>query len=545
MAVEVRLPELGEGITSGTVVSVRVKVGDAVEADQAIIEIETDKAIAEVPTTDAGTVESIAVSEGDVIEIGALLMTLSGGASPAKAAPAPEKAPEAPKLAAEPAPAPTPAPAVQSGATSTVEVRLPELGENIESGTVVSVLVKAGDAIAVDQPMLEIETDKAVAEVPAPVGGKVKAVHAVEGEKLEVGGLVLTVTTSDAPAAAPAAPAAPAEAPAKPAAAPAPEAQTASSAQPSAPRTAPGPKPAGKPVPAAPSVRRLAREIGVDITEVKGTGPSGRISESDVKDHSRRKHTEAAPAAPAAGAVPARDLPDFSRFGSTQREAMSNVRRKTAEHESFCWATVPHVFQFDKADVTDLEAWRSGVAKRIEAKGGKLTVTAVLLKLCAEALRTFPQFNASVDTKTNEVVLKDYVNIGVAVDTPRGLLVPVVRDVDKKSITELSLELTELAGKARNGKLSLEDMQGGCFTISNLGGIGGTSFTPIVNWPEVAILGVSRTRVEPVFVDGEFKPRQMMPVCLSYDHRVIDGADGARFIRWLVEALEQPLSMLL
>ena len=423
-----------------------------------------------------------------------------------------------------------------------VDVRLPELGEGIQSGTVVSVLVNSGDTLQVDQPIIEIETDKAIAEVPCPTAGTVTKVHISEGDELKIGAAILTIEEeAGAPAVEETAPDTPSEeAPPAPPVPPAPEAPPTPTA-PSAPAA-----PAGKLVPAAPSVRRLAREIGVDITDVKGTGPAGRITEKDVKDWSRQKHTEAAETSPAGTTgMPTRQLPDFSRFGTTQQESMSNVRRKTAEHESFCWSTIPHVFQFDKADVTDLEDWRKSVSRRIEARGGKLTVTAVLLKLCAEALRAFPQFNASIDTEKNEIVYKDYVNIGVAVDTNRGLLVPVVRDVDAKSITDLSVELTEVATRARNGKLTLEDMQGGNFTISNLGGIGGTAFTPIVNWPEVAILGVSRTKMEPVYKDGEFAPRQMMPLCLSYDHRVIDGADGARFIRWLVDALEQPLSMLL
>lgn len=292
------------------------------------------------------------------------------------------------------------------------------------------------------------------------------------------------------------------------------------------------------PVPAAPSVRRLARELGVDVHDVVGTGPHGRISADDVVAHVRAVVTAGGGAAPAR--TTAHALPDFARFGSIERKAMRGIRRKTAEHLSHAWTTIPHVTQFDKADVTALEALRGRFAKRVEAGGGKLTVTAIAVKIAATALRVFPQFNVSVDDATEEIVQKHYVNIGVAVDTDRGLLVPVIRDADKKSITQLAAEIAQAAERARTKKTTLEEMEGGCFTITNLGGIGGTSFTPIINHPEVAILGISRGATEPVFIDGAFQPRTMLPLSLSYDHRVIDGADGIRFLRWVVEALEQP-----
>ena len=297
-----------------------------------------------------------------------------------------------------------------------------------------------------------------------------------------------------------------------------------------------------KPVPAAPSVRRLAREIGIDIAQVQGSGPGGRISGDDVKAFSRQLHTESeAPAAPAGSPpVPSPSLPDFSQWGETERQPMSKVRRITAERLSYSWSTIPHVTQFDRADITDLEGWRKQYGKKAEAAGGKLTPTAIILKVAAAALKIFPQFNASVDMAAGEVIYKKYCHIGVAVDTDRGLLVPVVRDVDQKNIIELAVELTQIAQRARERKLAPEDMQGGCFTISNLGGIGGTGFAPIINPPEVAILGVARGAHEPVFADGEFTPRMMLPLSLSYDHRLIDGADGARFLRWLAQALENP-----
>jgi pyruvate dehydrogenase E2 component (dihydrolipoamide acetyltransferase) len=290
--------------------------------------------------------------------------------------------------------------------------------------------------------------------------------------------------------------------------------------------------------PAAPSIRRLARELGVDINQVTGCGPGGRISEADVKAHAKRLISQ--PVARAGAALAAAPLPDFARWGDVERQAMSNVRRKTAEHMSYAWSTVPQVTQYDKADVTTLEELRKRYGKRAEEAGGKLTVTAVALRVVASALKIFPQFAASIDPGRSEIIYKKYFHIGVAVDTDRGLLVPVIRDVDKKNIVELCVELAGAAEKARTRKLALEDMEGGVFTITNLGGIGGTAFSPIVNAPEVAILGISRASPEPVLVSGVFQSRMILPLSLSYDHRLIDGADAARFLRWVAEALEQP-----
>ncbi|MER3480451.1 MAG: branched-chain alpha-keto acid dehydrogenase subunit E2, partial [Meiothermus sp.] len=295
---------------------------------------------------------------------------------------------------------------------------------------------------------------------------------------------------------------------------------------------------AGLTTPAAPSVRRLARELGVDLMRVMGSGPAHRISEADVR---RFAEGGAAPAAPAQ--IPAAPpLPDFSKFGPTRREAMSGVRRATVRSMAQAWSLVPMVTQFDRADVTEMEALRKKYGPRAEKRGGKLTMTAILLKVAAAALKAFPKFNASIDTTANEVVFKDYIHIGVAVDTPTGLLVPVIRDVDKKGVIQLGLELGEIAAKARDRKLTPEEMQGASFTISNLGGIGGTGFTPIVNWPEVAIMGVSRSSMEPVWnaEKGQFEPRLILPFSLTYDHRLIDGADAARFCRFVAEMLEDP-----
>ena len=430
------------------------------------------------------------------------------------------------------------------------EFTLPELGENIAGGDVLRVLVNVGDTIAREQPVVELETDKATVEVPSSVAGVVKEIKVKQGDKISVGAVILTVddagTVETKPKAQPdqkvvsmpravrsePAPAKAAEAP-KPVAPPA--------------RTEQGPA-----APASPGVRRLAREIGVDINDVQGSGEEGRISEEDVKEHARRILTSVpstsqgsgAGRGPSAGsAVP---LPDFEKWGEVERQPMTNIRRTTSTRLTHAWNTIPHVTQCDKADITAMEGLRKKYRDQVKQSGGDLTVTAMLVKVLAVAVRQFPQFNASLDLDNDQIIVKKYVNVGVAVDTDRGLLVPVIRNADQKNLTEIAVEVHQLAQKARDRKLTLEEMSGGGITISNLGGIGGTYFTPIVNWPEVAILGVSRGVTEPVWRpstgsgQGAFEPRQRLPLSLSYDHRVIDGADAMRFLRWVVEAVEQP-----
>ncbi len=454
------------------------------------------------------------------------------------------------------------------------EFRLPLLGENIESGTVVRILVQKGDTIEVNQPVLEIEADKTSAEVPSNVSGTVTEIHVSEGDEVRTNQLILTLSEAAegaAPAAEP-----PEEEKAEEAPAPAgEEAQPAAAETASAPAPAPAPEvsaaptpapaaaPAasaaeqvsdaalgdGKPIPAAPSVRRFAREVGVDLRQVQGTGPGGRISIEDVKAYLRSLdlQSQPEPAAAAAGGfqLPVQQLPDFAKWGPIEREKMSGIRRATAHHLSQAWVAIPHVTHHDKADITEMEKLRKQYAPRVEQAGGKLTMTAILVKVVVGALRQFPRFNASVDMATEEIIYKNYYNIGIAVDTEHGLLVPVIRDADRKSLVQIAVELGEIAQKARERKLTAEDMQGGTFTISNLGGIGGTGFTPIVNSPEVAILGVARSRIEPVYQDGEWVPRNMLPLSLSYDHRIIDGADAARFVRWIASALEDPFLLAL
>ncbi len=432
------------------------------------------------------------------------------------------------------------------------EFRLPNLGENIESVRVVAVLVSAGDTVEPEQNVLELETDKAMMELPVTTGGVVQEVHVQEGQDVTVDQLILTLSEAGgAPAEKPTAEPK-AEEPAKeekPEPEPQPKPEP-SQPEPTPAPTAPAPtQPAAaasdheKLAPAAPSVRRFAREIGIDINAVRGTGPHGRISVDDVKAFAKQLNSgRSAPATSGASVPGLPPLPDFSKWGSVQQESMSPVRLKTARQMQLCWSQIPHVTQFDKADITELESLRKKYAKRAEAIGGKLTMAVMVVKVVAQALRKFPKFNASIDMENKTIIMKDYVNVGIAVKTERGLLVPVMRDVDKKNMVEISKEVIDIAGKARTGKVSMDDLTGGTFTVTNLGPIGGTHFTPIVNFPEVAILGMGRAYTEAGFDNqGHCVPRTVLPLSLSYDHRLIDGAEGASFLKWIVDAIEQPL----
>jgi pyruvate dehydrogenase E2 component (dihydrolipoamide acetyltransferase) len=498
------LPELGEQIEAGDVLRVLVKAGDTIAKEQPVLELETDKATIEVPSSVAGVVKEIKVKAGDKVKVGQAILSYEegagapGGAKAAEAAPSKSGGEGGKQVQAKA----EPAKAADTGAKSAATA-----GGKTAAAPPAKAAAETVDETEELQPDIEIDDqstkpDKSGVRDPT-VGPQAAAGGDARGTN------VVDISRGARPVAEAAAPETPA-------------------------------------APAAPSVRRTARELGVEITEVQGTGPNGRISVDDVKAHVKRLVTSGASRGAAAGVA----LPDFSRWGSVERQPMRAVRRKTAEHLSAAWATIPHVTQCDLADITGLEELRKKYAKQVEAAGGNLTVTSIAVKVIAAALRKFPQFNASVDMAAGEIVLKQYVNIGVAVDTDRGLLVPVIRDADQKNIVQLSAELAQLSEKARNRKIALEEMQGGCFSISNLGGIGGTYFTPIVNAPEVAILGISRARMEPVYQkdsgpSGQFAPRLMLPLSLSYDHRVIDGADGIRFLRWVAEALEQPFLLAL
>lgn len=452
------------------------------------------------------------------------------------------------------------------------DIRVPEIGEKVESGEVVGVLVKKGDRVAVDDIIIELETEKATVEIPSPFEGRITEVLVKEGDPIKVGDVIARVDTGAETAAGGQKEKAPAEAPyeekiaeeeaaaEKEKDADVREDQAAESneeerqetleKQDREDRPTEEPKASDEDIgsfagiPASPSVRRLARELGVNLKLVQGSAPGGRISENDIKafkkkgDVSGGLEIDSVPPA-------STELPDFSQWGEIESVELSKIRRLTAESTSRSWRQVPHVTQFDQADITDLSDFITQNAEKVRKKGARLTITAVLIKVCAEALKKFPQFNASIDTANQKLILKKYVHIGVMVATARGLMVPVIRNADRKTISELAIEIVDLADQARSKKIKLEQMQGGTFSISNQGGIGGTAFTPIVLWPQAAILGVSRSSTVPIYRDAEFTPRESLPLSLSYDHRIIDGADAARFLRWICESLEQPFTMFL
>jgi pyruvate dehydrogenase E2 component (dihydrolipoamide acetyltransferase) len=424
------------------------------------------------------------------------------------------------------------------------EIKIPDIAENVETGLIAGILVSKGDKIEKDQSVVEIETDKATTDIPSPYAGVVDEIKVKEGDEVKVNQVIMIIEVEEED-----------EDEGKGEGEDKKEGEEQEKEDKSAGKEEgkekeKKPEKSEKPedeedtekdlsdVPASPSVRRLAHEMDVDITKVKGTGPGDRISAEDVKKYDAKVEARSEPSTKTI------ELPDFSQWGATSLKAMTTIRKITSKNVLQSWQTIPHVTQFDEADITELENFRKRYQSKAEKAGGKLTVTAILLKIAGFALQKFPRFNASIDTQNEELVYKHYYNVGIAADTPKGLLVPVVRDVTKKSLIDLSVELTELAQKARDKKLSPDEMQGGNFTISNLGGIGGTAFTPIVLPPQVAILGVARSQYKPVYVNGELEKRLIIPLSLSYDHRVIDGADGARFLRWFCDVIEDPYAIL-
>ncbi|WP_413741544.1 pyruvate dehydrogenase complex dihydrolipoyllysine-residue acetyltransferase [Sodalis sp. RH15] len=527
---EVNVPDIGGDEVEVT--EVMVKVGDTVAAEQSLITVEGDKASMEVPAPFAGTVKEIKVATGDKVSTGSLIMVFEVAGEGGEAA----AAPAANKPAAEAAPA-------QSGGVK--DVNVPDIGgDEVE---VTEVMVKVGDTVAAEQSLITVEGDKASMEVPAPFAGTVKEIKVATGDKVSTGSLIMVFEVAGA---------APAPSTGKTEAAPAPAAgktETAAAAAP-APASAANKNAAATTgagakgefaendayVHATPVIRRLAREFGVDLAKVKGTGRKGRILREDIQAYVKDavKRAEAAPAAGTGGSLPGL-LPwpkvDFSKFGETEEVALGRIQKISGANLHRNWVMIPHVTQFDEADITEVEAFRKEQNAEAEKKklDVKITPLVFIMKAVAKALEEMPRFNSSLSEDAQTLTLKKYINIGVAVDTPNGLVVPVFRDVNKKGIVELSRELAVISKKARDGKLTSSDMQGGCFTISSLGGIGGTSFTPIVNAPEVAILGVSKSAFKPVWNGKEFTPRLMLPLSLSYDHRVIDGAAGARFISFI------------
>ncbi|MBP1208194.1 pyruvate dehydrogenase E2 component (dihydrolipoamide acetyltransferase) [Duganella sp. 1411] len=547
--VEVKVPDIGD-FKEVEIIELMVKVGDTIKVDQSLITVESDKASMEIPSSAAGVVKEIKVKVGDKVAEGSLLLLLEADGAAAAPAAAPAAAAPAPAPAAAAAPAPAAAPAASAGP---VEVKVPDIGD-FKEVEVIEVMVKAGDTIKVDQSLLTVESDKASMEIPSSHAGVVKEVKIKVGDKVAMGSVVLVVEATGG-AAAPAA-AAPAPAPAAASAAPAPSPAPAAAA--AAPAASQGSVQTGKLAHASPSIRKFARELGVDLGKVPGSGPKGRITQLDVQNYVKgvMAGTTAAPSGAASGSgvggggnfsvLPWPSL-DFSKFGPTELLPLSRIKKISGPNLHRNWVQIPHVTQFDDADITDLEAFRveTNNANAKNKDAAKLTMLAFVIKASVAALKKFPSFNASLDEKGENLILKQYYNIGFAADTPNGLVVPVIKNADQKSVSQIAKEMTELSLQAREGKLKPTDMQGASFTISSLGGIGGTHFTPIVNAPEVAILGLSKASIKPVWDGKAFQPRLMMGTSLSYDHRVVDGAMGARFSVYLSEVLGDMRKILL
>ncbi|MBM1187196.1 MULTISPECIES: dihydrolipoyllysine-residue acetyltransferase [Pseudomonas] len=540
----IRVPDIGSG--EGEVIELFVKVGDRIEADQSILTLESDKASMEIPAPKAGIVKSLKVNLGDRLKEGDELLELEvEGASAAPEAAAPAAADEPAKAPAAQAPA-AQAPAAAAPAEATVQdIHVPDIGSSGKA-KIIEILVKAGDTVEADQSLITLESDKASMEIPSPAAGVVESISVKLDDEVGTGDFILKLKVQGAAAPAAPAPAAPApaktEAPAAAAPAPAAKAEAAP-----APAAAPAPK--GAKVHAGPAVRQLAREFGVELNAVSPSGPHGRVLKEDVQAYVKAMMQKAKDA-PAAGATGGAGIPpipavDFSRFGEVEEVAMTRLMQIGASSLHRSWLNIPHVTQFDQADITELEAFRVAQKAVAEKAGVKLTVLPLLLKSCAHLLKEMPDFNSSLAPSGKAIIRKKYVHIGFAVDTPDGLLVPVIKNVDQKSLLQLAAEAAALAAKARDKKLTADDMQGACFTISSLGHIGGTGFTPIVNAPEVAILGVSKATIQPVWDGKAFQPKLMLPLSLSYDHRVINGAAAARFTQRLSQLLADIRTILL
>jgi pyruvate dehydrogenase E2 component (dihydrolipoamide acetyltransferase) len=558
--VDIKVPDIGD-FKEVEVIEVLVAEGDTIQAEQSLITVESDKASMEIPASEGGVVKSLKVKVGDKVSMGMTILQVEAGEG--ASAPAAAPAQQAQKPAAQPAQAaaqpavkaepqqPAQAPAAQGGGEATIEV--PDIGD-FKEVEVIEVMVKVGDTIQAEQSLITVESDKASMEIPASQGGVIKEVRVKVGDKVSKGTPLVVVEGGAAPAAAAPAAAAPAaSAPSAPApqqaesapqqAAPAPSQAQAAAAPPAAARPAPAAalpeaelKPGELPH-ASPSVRKFARELGVDLKRVQGSGAKGRITQDDVRNFVKQSLAGGAPAAAgAAGNVGGLNVlawpqVDFAKFGPIEAKPLSRIKKISGANLHRNWVMIPHVTNNDEADITDLEALRVTLNKENEKSGVKVTMLAFLIKAVVAALKKYPEFNASLDG--DNLVLKQYYHIGFAADTPNGLVVPVIRDADKKGILQIAQETSDMAKKARDGKLSPAEMQGGCFSISSLGGIGGTHFTPIINAPEVAILGVSRSEHKPVWDGKQFVPRLKLPLSLSYDHRVIDGAAAARFNAYL------------
>lgn len=588
MSIEFQLPNIGEGVDSADIAEILIADGDTVEAEQIVMVLETDKAVVELRCPHAGTIEKLMVGEGDTIQVGQTLFTIetsdeSAGPddqqsddSPPEETPAADVSGKGEASSAaddDASPDVEPESSGDAPATESFEFKLPNIGEGVESADIADIHVAEGDAVEAEQTIMDLETDKAVVELPCPKAGTIAKLHVSAGDTVNVGQTLMTIDgvaaakdakksdgQSQKQAASP-------RATKGDSAAPTESATTAAKSRGdsgsngesqrsvSVARTAElvsGDGNEQPPVPAAPSTRRLARQLGVNLRQVGGSGPGGRITSDDVQEYVKSRLTGGLPApssggamtVAAAGSLAPPPLPDFSKFGPIEREKMSKLARTAAENLTVSWNVIPHVTQHDRADVTDLEAARKKFTKGAGADGPKVTMTAIVMKALATALQQNPKFNSSLDPETQEIVFKRFYNIGCAVDTPSGLLVPVVKDVDTKSIRQVAGEIGELAALARDRKLPIDAMQGATCTVTNLGGIGGVAFTPIVNYPEVCILGLARGQKELRLEDGELTERLMLPLSLSYDHRVINGADAARFLVSLCEMLSDPFQLL-
>ncbi|SHJ62000.1 dihydrolipoyllysine-residue acetyltransferase [Paraburkholderia terricola] len=536
-AIEVKVPDIGD-YKDIPVIEVLVKAGDTVEKEQSLVTLESDKATMDVPSSAAGVVKEVKVKVGDNVSEGSLIVVLNGAGAGASAA-APAAAP-APAPAAAPAPAPAAAPASAPAGGGLQEVKVPDIGD-YKDIPVIEVAVKVGDRVEKEQSLVTLESDKATMDVPSSAAGVVKEVKVKVGDTVSEGSVIVVVeaeggAAAPAPAAKPAAVEKPSDAPVAPSPAPA-----SPSALAQAPLIPAGEGGARHPSHASPSVRKFARELGVDVTQVQGTGPKGRITQADVTSFIKGVMTgqraapagAAAPAAAGGGELNLLPWPkvDFTKFGPIDPKPLSRIKKISGANLHRNWVMIPHVTNNDEADITELEALRVQLNKENEKAGVKITMLAFVIKAVVSALKKFPTFNASLDG--DNLVFKQYYHVGFAADTPNGLVVPVIRDADKKGLVEIAKEMTDLSKAAREGKLKPDQMQGGCFSISSLGGIGGTNFTPIINAPEVAILGLSRGAMKPVWDGKAFVPRLILPMSLSYDHRVIDGAAAARFNAYL------------
>ncbi len=543
MSEKIQVPDVGSS-DPVDVIEISVKVGDTIAAEDTIVVLESDKATVEVPAPKAGKVTAINVKVGDRVKEGDDLLEVEGDAGATDSAPVAEEKTDVSAVteaASEPKTEAAPAVSASSEGSRTETVSVPDLGD-IEGAEIIEVSVAPGDVLEAEQVIAVLESDKASLEIPAPMAGTVETVIIKAGDKVSTGDALLTLKVSGGdvvsdPASQDKSVTTKAESPASQAVS-----KPAHKATP-APAAVSSP---GKSVHAGPAVRKLAREMGVDLAQVSGTGPKERILKEDVHAWVKQR-LEVQPAAGGGGGGLSLDLPDidYSQFGDIEREELNKLRKVSAQNLHRSWLTIPHVTQHDNADITDLEAFRKQQNKALEREGIKLTMLAFLVAACAKALKEFPRFNCSLENSGEALIHKHYINIGIAVDTPNGLVVPVIKDADKKTLKEIAREMGELAEKARTRKLTPADMKGGTFSISSLGGIGGTAFTPIVNWPEVAILGVSRSDMQPVWDGKQFVPRLTLPLSLSYDHRVIDGAEAARFTTYLNQLLSDMRRVLL